>query len=214
MDKKILLVGGGEHCKSIIDTLDRTGEYTEIGIIDTEENVGNLLLGNPVIGIDRDLEKFYKRGFKYAFVSLGSIGDSSLRVKLYNSLLEIGFEIPTIKDPSAIVSKSAKIGKGIFIGKNTVINTGSTINNCSIINTAVTIEHDCNIEEFVHIAPGTVLSGNVRIGKHTHIGANSVVKQGLVIGSNTMIGMGSVVLKNFMNDIVAFGNPCREVKNK
>ncbi len=33
-DKKILLLGAGEHCNSVLDSLLSTGDYDEVGIID------------------------------------------------------------------------------------------------------------------------------------------------------------------------------------
>ncbi|NWQ39156.1 acetyltransferase [Bacillus sp. EB106-08-02-XG196] len=211
MYNKILLIGGGGHCKSVIDTLLKTNQYSDIGVIDQEENIGESVLGVPIIGCDEDLSRLYKTGFNEAFVTVGSVGNPKLRLKLFILLEKIGFKIPNIVDRTAHVSNQAKLDNGIFIGKNTVINAGSFIHNGAIINTSAVIEHDCIIEEFSHIAPGAVLCGHVRIGAKTHIGAKSVIKQQISIGSNTMIGMGSVVLNDIGNGVVAYGNPCKEV---
>lgn len=212
MNKKLLLIGGGGHCKSILDSLLKRNNYSEIGIIDKEENIGKFKLGVPIIGSDDDLVKLYQRGYNCAFITLGSVGNPSLRIKLFNMLEKIGFEIPNIIDLTAVISENVKLGRGIFIGKNSVVNVGSSIGAGAIINTVSTIEHDCVIENFTHIAPGVVLCGEVRIGANTHVGANSVVKQQIKIGSNTMIGMGSVVLQNIGDNMIAYGNPCKEVK--
>lgn len=212
MNKKILLIGGGGHCKSVLDSLLGLDEFSEIGIIDKLENKAKLILGIPVIGCDEDLPQLFSNGYKYAFVTIGSIGNPSGRKKIFSLLNNIGFIIPNIIDSSAVVSQHANMGIGIFVGKNSVINACSTINNCAIINTGAIIEHDCMIEEFAHIAPGTVLSGEVHVGANTHIGANSVIKQQIKIGSDSIIGMGSTVTKNINSHTVAYGNPCREVR--
>ncbi|PHS31927.1 MAG: serine acetyltransferase [Alkaliphilus sp.] len=214
MDKKILLIGGGGHCKSVVDSLLQTNQYSEIGIIDKKENIGILTLSIPVIGCDDDLSKLYGEGYRYAFITVGSIGNTKLRTKLFEMIEKIGFEIPSIIDDTAIVSKHVRIKKGVFVGKNAVINAGTFIGKGAIINTSATIEHDCKIEEFTHIAPDAVLCGEVQIGANTHIGARSVVKQQSKIGANTIIGMGSVVLKDVKEDIIAYGNPCKEVKQR
>jgi len=77
-----------------------------------------------------------------------------------------------------------KLTKEFFIGKHVVVNAGAVIGQGAIINSGAIVEHDCEIGEFVHIAPGTVLCGGVKIGRHSHIGTNSTVKQGIHIGSN------------------------------
>src|SRR5699024_6862095 len=167
----------GGHCKSVLDTLLKDEEYTEIAIIDKEENVGKFILNTPIIGSDSELPRLYKDNFHYAFVTIGSIGDASIRMNKIKILEEIGFNIPNIIDQSSVISDYVQMEKGIFIGKNAIVNAVSTINKAAIINTGSIVEHDCFIDEYAHIAPGVVLCGNVIVGANTHIGANSVIKQ-------------------------------------
>lgn len=210
MSRKLLLIGGGGHCKSVLDSLFLVNEYIGIGIIDKKDQIRQKILGIFVIGSDDDLVELYNQGYTEAFITLGSIGNPQNRIRLFNLIEEIGFRIPNIIDPTAIISKDVKLGKGIFVGKNSVINAGSFIGNCAIINTSSTIEHDCSIGDFVHIASGSILCGEVQVGNHTHIGAGSVIKQQVKIGKDTILGMGSVVLQDVSNNVVAFGNPCSE----
>lgn len=212
MSKKILLIGGGGHCKSVLDSLIQKNEYSKIGIIDKIENVGRTILGVPVIGCDNDLVNLYNEGYRYAFITVGSIGNPKLRIQLFNRVEDIGFLMPNIIDPTAIVSKYVSLDSGIFVGKGAVINVGSRVGKGAIINTQSIIEHDCEIGEFAHIAPGTALCGEAQIGANTHIGAKSVIKQQTKVGANTVVGMGSVVLKDIADNMVAYGNPCKEVK--
>ncbi len=212
MNKKLLLIGGGGHCRAVIDSLRDDNQYADISIVDKSESIGSLVLGKRVIGNDGDLQMLYDReGYRYAFVTLGSIGDVSVRICIYRLLERLGYSIPNIIDPTAVVSANAALGNGIYIGKNAVVNAGSRIDEGAIINTSVTVEHDCSIGGFVHVSSGSVLCGNVTVGECTHIGAGSVIRQQLRIGSHTMIGMGSVVLKNIGDSVTAYGNPCREV---
>jgi len=210
--KKILLIGGGGHCKSVLDSLLELNEYAEIGIIDKKENVGNSVMGVPVVGSDDDLPDLFRDGYGYAFVTVGSIGNPTFRIKFFKLLSEIGYEIPFVIDNSAKVSKNAEIEQGVFIGKHSTINAGTLIQKGAIINSGSIIEHDCQIGVFSHIAPGTVLGGEVFVGENSHVGSNSTVKQQVSIGSNSIIGMGSVVLQNIDSHVMAYGNPCREIK--
>lgn len=212
MNKKILLIGGGGHCKSVLDSILELNEYAEIGIVDKKENLGMSVMGVPVVGCDDDLAVLHCDGYKYAFVTVGSIGDPTLRIKLFNLLSEIGYEIPVIIDDSAKVSKHARIEQGVFVGKQSIINAGALIQKGSIINSGAIVEHDCQIGAFSHIAPGAVLGGEVVVGENSHVGSNATVKQQIHIGSNSIIGMGSVVLQKIDHHTMAYGNPCREVK--
>ncbi|WP_026908880.1 acetyltransferase [Paucisalibacillus globulus] len=208
--EELLLIGGGGHCKSIIDTLSEH-HYKIIGIIDTKENVGNHLFGIEVIGVDDDLDKLFNQGIKNAFISLGSIGDVKLRKKLFSKAKKIGYFFPTIIDSSAIVSNNAVLGNGTFIGKGAIINANVTIGNNVIVNSGSIIEHDCKINDFCHIAPGSTLSGNVKVKENTHVGTNSTIIENISIGSNTIIGAGSVVIKDISDNTIAYGNPCKVV---
>ena len=213
MNKKILLIGGGGHCKSVLDTLLLLNGYNEIAIVDVSENIGKSIMGIPIIGSDSDLAHLFKDGYEFAFIAMGSIGNPKLRVKLFDEISLIGFKIPNIIDISANVSRFAKLGTGIFIGKKAILNAGAIVGNGAIINTGSIIEHDCNIGEFVHIAPGAVLGGAVEIGKNSHVGSGAIIKQQIKIGDNSIIGMGSVVTKGIGSNKKAYGNPCREVND-
>jgi len=213
MTRKLLLLGGGGHCKSIIDSILDSNEYSEIGIVEKHDHSKALILGIPVIGIDEDLEYLKSIGFTDAFVSLGSIGNTLNRRRLFKLILSLGFAVPNIIDKNAIVSKSTVFGKGIFIGKHALVNADSSLADCSIINSSATIEHDCAIGEFVHVSSGAVLGGNVLIGSDSHIGAGSIIRQQIRIGKNVMIGMGSIVLHDVPDNTVAYGNPCRIVRS-
>lgn len=207
----IILIGGGGHCKSVIDTINRLNKYNIIGVFDVPGKVGTQISGIKVIGIDDDLEYFYKKGIKYAFLTIGSIGDVILRRKLHSIAQGIGYKFPNIIDGTAIISEQIKIGSGNFIGKGVIINSDTIIGDNCIINTGSIIEHDCYIEDFCHIAPGSTLSGGVKVGKDTHIGTNAIIIQNIKVGANTIIGAGSVLLKDIGDNKKAYGNPCREV---
>lgn len=209
MGKKILLLGGGGHCKSVIDSLLALGIYECIGIVEKDKNTKNSVLGIPVVGVDDDLGCLKSKGYTDAFVTLGSIGNITHRERLALLIEGFGFNIPNIIDQTAIIGSDVRLGKGVFIGKGTIVNVGSSISDYSIINSGGLIEHDCKIGSFVHVAPGAVLCGEVTVGENTHIGAGAIIKQQLQIGSSAVIGMGSVVIDSIPDNSLSFGNPCR-----
>lgn len=209
--KKILLIGGGGHCKSVADAVIRASEYDDIGIVDI--NPAEPLFGSiKIVSSDDNLPALLEAGWTDAFVTVGSIGNTKLRRKLYSCILKEGFQIPNIVDPSAVVSIDAHLGKGVFVGKNAVINAGSIIGNAAIINTGAIVEHDCHIGDFVHVSPRAVICGGVEVGNDTHVGAGSVIKQYLNIGENIMIGMGSVVINDITSSSTVVGNPAKIIR--
>lgn len=210
MKHKILLIGAGSHCKVILDLLLASREYEIAGIIDLKKNLGTEVFGIPVIGTDAGLPGFFKSGINYCFISIGSIGDTRLRIKLYNLAKKTGFVLPNLINSDALVSPRVALGEGNYVAPGVFINAGTRIGNNCIINTGSIIEHDCRIGHFVHLSPGSVLSGGVSIGDHSHIGTGSIIIQGVQIGKKTIIGAGSVVMKNVRDCRIAYGNPCKE----
>ncbi len=196
----------------VLDLLLRVKEYEVVGIIDLKKRLGTEVFGISVIGIDTDLPRFFKSGIKYCFISIGSIGNPCLRVKLYGFAKKIGFVMPNLISPSALVSSRVILGEGNYIAPGAAINAGTQIGNACILNTGAIIEHDCNVGNFVHLSSGSVLSGGVNVGDNSHIGAGSIVIQNVKIGEKTIIGAGSVVTKNIRKGVIAYGNPCKERK--
>ena len=64
------------------------------------------------------------------------------------------------------------------------------------------IDHDCMIDDFVHVSPNCSLSGGVKIGKFTHLGSGSSVHPGIKVGNNVKTGVGSKVFKDILDDTV------------
>nr|WP_154984724.1 NeuD/PglB/VioB family sugar acetyltransferase [Paenibacillus xylanexedens] len=212
MSDKILLIGGGGHCKSVLDSLQSSNLYSDIAIIDKLAHVGKYLSNVPIVGTDEQLEEFLNKGYHYAFIAVGSVGDPQPRIKLHQLVKSIGFRVPFIVDESAVIGSDTKLSEGVFVGKRAIVNSGSIISSCAIINSGAIIEHDCNVGKYAHVASGAVLTGGVTIGDNAHIGAHTVIRQNLSIGENTIIGIGSVVVETIGSNVVAYGNPCKIVR--
>lgn len=208
----IILIGGGGHCKSVIDTIRNLDKFNIIGILDLSEKLDMNINGVKVIGTDEMLKYYFENGVRNAHITLGSIGDPKYRINLFNYAKGIGLKFPPIIDKTSVIGSNVEIGEGVFIGKGSIINVGTKIGSHSIINSGVIIDHDCVVGSFCHISPGTTISGEVLIGDNTHIGTNSTIIQNINIGSNTLIGAGSVVIKDINPNTKAYGNPCKEVK--
>tara|TARA_B100000787_G_scaffold119425_1_gene89601 strand:- start:512 stop:1126 length:615 start_codon:yes stop_codon:yes gene_type:complete len=142
-----------------------------------------------------------------------SIGNNSIREKVYNKLLLNKICLDrSISHPSAIISNTSLIEKQTFVSAGVVINPQVQISKGCIINTGALIEHESRIGSFTHIGPGAVLAGNVSVGDRSMIGANAVIKQGVKIGNNVMIGAGAVIIRDVPNNVTIVGNPGRIIR--
>ena len=203
--KKIVLIGGGGHCISVLDCILSSKEFDDIVIVDSKLTPNCKILDCTVVGDDRLLPDLKKAGFEYAFITVGSIKTTKIRRTLYALVHALGFEFPIICDPSARVSNCSNIGEGSFIGKNAVVNAKVAVGKHCIVNTGAIVEHASSIGDFSHISIGSLLCANCTVGSDTFVGAGSTIIQGINIGKNVIIGAGSVVLGNVDDDRIVSG---------
>jgi len=174
--EKILLVGGGGHCKSVIDVIEQEDKYEIAGIVDKKELIGQEVLGYKIIAFDDDLEELHKE-YQYALVTVGQVKSNTLRVKLFNQLKEIGYILPTIISPLAYVSKHAYIAKGTVVMHHALVNASAKVGENSIINSKALIEHDSMVESHCHISTGTIINGGVVVKANSFVGSNTTTKE-------------------------------------
>ena len=122
MKKPLILVGGGGHCKSVIDVAESAG-YTILGILDKPEEIGKHVFGYEVIGTDDDMAKYADKAV--FVVTVGQIKSPDLRIKLHKMLAEANCELATIIASTAYVSKYATIGEGTVVMHNAFINANA-----------------------------------------------------------------------------------------
>ena len=176
MKEKIVLIGGGGHCHSVIDVIEQENKYEIIGIVDTKENVGKKVLDYEIIGCDDDLETIFL-SCKNALITVGQIKTSDLRIKLFEKLKNIGFNLPIIVSSLAYVSKHSSIEEGTVIMHHALVNANVKIGKNCIINSKALIEHDCIIGNNCHISTASVLNGGVIVKDNTFFGSNATSKQ-------------------------------------
>ena len=176
MKEKILLIGGGGHCKSVIDVIELEDKYEIAGIIDTKERIGQEVLGYKVIACDDDLSELFKT-YTYAFVTVGHIRSNALRITLFNVLKTIGYNIPLITSPLAYVSKHSIVGEGSIIMHHALVNANAKVGKNCIINSKALIEHDAIIEDNCHISTATVINGGVVVKQNCFVGSNATTKE-------------------------------------
>lgn len=204
--KEVILIGYSGHGFVAADIF-LCNAYKIIGYCDNEKKEYNPF-SLPYAGSEKD-EKVIAELRKYSYFI--AIGDNNIRKKIHESLADKAGKPLNAIHPSAVISATASLGDGIFVAANATINPLVKIGTGVICNTSCSIDHECIIEDFAHIAPGTVLCGNVTVGAGSFIGANSVVKQGIVIGKNVMIGAGAVIVKNVPDNSIIIGNPQKQL---
>lgn len=210
MTKNLILVGGGGHCKSVIEAAESAG-YNILGVLDTPENVGKQVLAYSVIGTDNDIPQYVDKA--EFIITVGFIKNPAIRIKLYNKVKEAGGKLATVIASTAHVSKYSTIGEGTVVMHQAFVNAGAQIGVNCIINTFCNVEHDAQIGDQCHISTGTMVNGDCKVGDRCLIGSQSVLANGISVGDDIIVGAGSLVRKSITTAGVYSGNPATMYKS-
>lgn len=207
--KKLILLGGGGHCKSVIDVAESAG-YNIIGVLDIPEEVGKFVLNYKVLGTDDDIPLYVDKA--EFMITVGQIKSSVIRKQVADKVKAAGGYLATIIAPDAYVSKYAEVGEGSIIMHRAFLNAEVKVGKNVIINTLANLEHEVEIGDFCHLSTGVMICGNVKVGNDVFIGSQSVVNQGLEIADGSVIGSLTCVNRNISENGIYAGNPARFIK--
>jgi sugar O-acyltransferase (sialic acid O-acetyltransferase NeuD family) len=198
--KPVAIIGYSGHAYVIVDILLSSGRLVTSYCDQSEKQANPYHL--QYLGSESEVIKKLKK-FDY-FICVGHNG---IREKVQMQMSHfLGNPINAIH-PSAVISSSVRMGDGVMIAANATLNPLVELGRGVICNTSSSIDHECIIGDFAHIAPGAVLCGNVKVGKSSFVGANAVIRQGITIGNNVMVGAGTVVVKDIPDNTTVVGNP-------
>lgn len=203
MPEKVIIIGAGGHAKVVADVILSGGDEVA-GFLD--DFVTGSVMGLPVLGKVEDIDDF---AAEYRFII--GIGSNEVRRRIAraNSL-----RWHTAVHPRAVVADSAVIGEGSVVMAGAVVNPCAVVGRHCIVNTLADVEHDNVLGDFVHISPGAVLCGTVKVGELTHIGAGAVVKNNISVCGECTVGAGAAVVKDITVAGTYAGVPARLLKTK
>ena len=203
----LLIIGTGGQGKVVLDCAEK--HYKKISFLTNDPDAKTI--GNyPVFFEQNVTQEYILNNFDEIIVA---IGDNNARLNLTLKYISFGMKLATIIHSNAVVSKYAQLGEGTVVFANAVVNPFAKIGRACIINTGSIIEHDCILEDGVHISPNAVMGGNVNVGKKTWVCVGCSIANNIKIGKNVIIGAGSVVLKDIPCNVLAAGVPAIIKKN-
>lgn len=191
---EIVLIGGGGHCKAVIDVIEMTGAWRIAGIVEQAGSPVTDVMGYPVIGHDDQLGDLAAR-YRHAVITVGQIKTAAIRERLFASAIQSGFTMATIVSPLARVARNAVVGAGSVVMHFAHLGPNAQVGANTIINTRALVEHDAVVGNHCHIATAAVINGNVTVGNYCMIGSGSICREGISIGDRCLVGMGTVVRK-------------------
>jgi UDP-perosamine 4-acetyltransferase len=207
-----VVIGGGDHARTVIDGLRSAGLAEPVGILDPRRSTSDALDGVPVLGGDDVLTSLADRGITAFAVGVGGVGDNGPRRATYLRAVDAGLTPLTVVHPRAVIADGVVIGRGSFVAAGVVVNVGVVAGENVILNTGALVDHDCVLGDHVHVSPGAILCGAVRVGTMAHVGAGAVVRQHVSVGDGAVVGIGAAVVADVPGGSTVVGVPAREAR--
>lgn len=211
MADKIIVLGGGEHARVVMEAILLQPETWElIGFLDPEESIQKIEgLNVQRLGDDNTIPELLKKYPDVKFVC--GMGPNQVRRKLVKGIDLTEDKWAVVIHPEASVSKDAVVSAGSVVLRRVIVQPGSLIGKHCILNSGSIIEHDSEIGNFSHIAPGAVAGGGVKLGTDCFIGLGSRIRDHIVIGNGVTVGTGSVVVTDIDDEETVVGVPARRI---
>lgn len=203
MSRPLYIYGAGGHARVILATATAAGIEGKGVFDDDPDKAGSTVDGCPIVGaFDRDL-------VRDADLVL-AIGDNRTRQRIAG---ELGDSVNwgTLIHPHAIVDRTVEIAEGTVVFAGVIIQPGTSVGRHVIINTAATIDHDCMVGSFAHVAPGVHVAGHVDVGDGALLGIGASVVPGVAIGPWAKVGAGAGVTRDVGDHRTVVGVPARDL---
>jgi sugar O-acyltransferase (sialic acid O-acetyltransferase NeuD family) len=205
-DRDVYVIGAGGHSKVVVSTLQAAG-YRIRGLVDDDPGKwGTKVLDLPVVGPIPGFERLASSRVIIA------VGDNSARKAIAERLGKV--EWLTVVHPAAYVHPSVRLGAGTVVFAGVVVQPDATVGSHCIINTSASVDHDCVLGDFTHLAPGTHLGGGVKLGEGVFLGIGSAVLPSTSVGDWAVVGGGGVVTTDLESGVVAVGVPAKPIKRR
>lgn len=209
MNSDIIILGMSEATISmLLDIMESNNHYPKITIVNNLRKIPE--------------KEYLRNGFEFIEIfdlveSSGMFAIGTARGKNRKKVREVFNHISNEQFVKLISSKSdvsstVKLGNGTVINPMSCVAAHTFIDDFSFINRGCSIGHHTVIEKYVTLNPAVNIAGNVRIGEGTTIGMGSNIIDGINIGSNSIIGAGSVVTKDIPDGVIAYGSPCKIIR--
>ncbi len=210
MSAPLVVIGGGEHARVVIDAArTRPDCWQVVGFADDrpcEDTVR--LLGVARLGDDAAVLTLLAD--HHVIIGVGAVGAAAVRLAIADRYRDAGARFATVVHARAWVSPHARLGAGVAVFAGAVVNAGAVVEDHCVISTGAIVEHDCTVGALTQVGPGSVIGGGASIGRECQVGLGSRIRDHVRIHDRVIVGMGAVVVNDVGADLTVIGHPARD----
>jgi sugar O-acyltransferase (sialic acid O-acetyltransferase NeuD family) len=152
--------------------------------------------------------QFIECNSEQKYVSI-AIASSNIRQRLAERCAAAKIRLVEARASSVVQMDDVVLKEGACLSPFVTLTSNIRVGRCFHANLYSYIEHDCVVGDFVTLAPGAKVNGNVTIGNNVYIGSGAIIRQGCRLGDGAIVGMGAVVLHDVAPGVTVVGNPAR-----
>jgi sugar O-acyltransferase (sialic acid O-acetyltransferase NeuD family) len=211
--ERVAIIGAGGFAREVLDVIEAANEdrarYEVAGyIVDLQYgSPGTLVNDRPILGgFD-----WLARHSKDLLVICG-VGPSHHRYRLVERARSLGCRFFSAIHPTAVLTRWVSVGQGVVVAAGSVFTNQIRIGDHTHVNLHCSIGHDVVIEDFVTLAPGVHVSGNVTLARGAFVGTGASIIERLRIGEWSIVGAGSTVVTEVSANTTVVGVPARAIK--
>ncbi len=211
--KKKLIIWGATGQSIVLEEF-LSFSYEIVGLYDKNETITSPFSYLKIYHQEEDFKSFCATQTNLFFVVAIGGNNGKTRTQVAKKLISWGLKPITAIHPKAMIASNAIIGLGSQILMGSTIAAKATIGEYCILNTCSSVDHECVIEDGVHIAPNATLAGCVTVKENAFVGSNATILPKVTIGKNAIVGAGAVVLNHVEENSIVVGVPAKNILTK
>ena len=203
--------GGGGHAAQVVLNLARSGAaYTFAGYLNDRLPVGSALYGGAVVS---SFNAWPSLDESVRF--LAPLHQAARMQQNCARILELGipnFRWARLVDPGAAVAGNVNIGPGTYVASFASISLDSIVGAHCTLRAGSRVGNDVTIEDFVFLGVNSMICSGSKIENGAHIAPGALVSNNVRVGRFAVVGLGAVVTKDVADYTVVVGNPARVLR--
>lgn len=212
--RPLVIFGAGGHGREVLQTIRDINAVRPawdcLGfLVDAGLEGAATVAGLPVLG---GLDWLAGRPEVHVVVALGA--PAARRAVVRRIRAQGGNPFPALVHPRAWTGAAVELGEGALICAGAMLTTDIRIGAHVHVNVGSTLAHDDVLEDFVTLAPGVHVAGNVLLREGAELGTGCSVIPRCTVGAWSVVGAGAVVTGPVPDACTAVGVPARVVKRR
>lgn len=187
-----VVLGAGGHCRVVLSILFDCRHHEVLSIVElSSPRPGEVIMGTPVMDSPDYLSTLFGRIDVDVFLA---IGNNAVRSYWWKRVNKMGFPMPNLVSPHALVAESTIMGNSNIICPRAFVGPLATLGDNNLINTAAVVEHEVSIGNDCHIAPSSTIAGRSILKDSCFVGSGATVIDGISVACRTVIGAGATLI--------------------